>query len=206
LDFALELENPVQVEASTLEDYLEYLANQTEHFKFAPSTDVDMLCCPFCLGPAETLQHIFFSCPLARLLWLHSKWPLNASAFSALPISEWSQALLRPHDLLGIPLMEVRQFQIYSLIVLDNIWLARNSLIHKAVKPDPHKILKLIRSSFSHHMSAWSAVSDSEAWVPPPAGSLKANFDVVVRPLFSVAAATIRDHHGNFVAVSSLML
>jgi hypothetical protein len=34
------------------------------------------------------------------------------------------------------------------------------------------------------------------SWSPPPIGSLKLNFDVVVRQSFMVAAAIISDHDG----------
>lgn len=46
----------------------------------------------------------------------------------------------------------------------------------------------------------------SANWEPPPIGSFKANFDVVICPNFAVAAATLRDHKGDFLAVNSLKL
>jgi hypothetical protein len=37
-------------------------------------------------------------------------------------------------------------------------------------------------------------------------GAFKVNFDVAIRPSFAVAAAILRDHSGNFLAVNSLKL
>jgi hypothetical protein len=68
-------------------------------------------------------------------------------------------------------------------------------------------VAKKIRSSTIHHLHTWKSGSAlAEEWIPPPPGSLKANFDVAVQPDFAVAAATLRDHDGNFVAVCSKKL
>jgi hypothetical protein len=43
-------------------------------------------------------------------------------------------------------------------------------------------------------------------WAPPPLGSYKVNFDVAIRSSLVVAAATLRNHQGVFLAVNSLKL
>jgi hypothetical protein len=176
-------------------------------FRFSLQQDPDMLCCPICQGSAESLQHIFLSCPFARILWRNSRWPLDTLAFSSLPFVSWIKAILSPHLALGVPWKEVRNFQISTLIVMDQIWLARNKLIHDSIQPAPLTVLKLIKITTLNHLSAWNS-SDlaSSDWVPPPLGYLKVNFDVAIRPNFAVAASTLRDHEGNFLAVNSLKL
>lgn len=179
---------------------------RTNIFKFVSNVDQEVQCCPFCLGPLETLQHIFFECPLARLIWFNSNWPMNLTAFTNLPIGSWTQALLRPHDWLGIPVKEVHNFQLSALILLDQIWLARNILIHKGVQPNPQKIWKVAKSTIEIHLSAWRSSPGMAEWIPPVLGSFTANFDVAIRPSFAVAAATLRDHKGEFLAVNTLKL
>jgi hypothetical protein len=67
--------------------------------------------------------------------------------------------------------------------------------------------LKIIKTITRHHLSAWQlGESDTAEWMPPPFGSFKVNFDVAIRPTFAVAAGTLGDHSGNFLAVNSLML
>lgn len=66
--------------------------------------------------------------------------------------------------------------------------------------------MKTVKSTIGHHLSAWQSASGEAVWVPPPVGSYTVNFDVAIRPDFAVAAATLRDHEGAFIAVNSLKL
>jgi hypothetical protein len=101
----------------------------------------------------------------------------------------------------------VHEFQISALVLMDNIWFARNKLIFEAVQPVPSSLLKRIHSVTSHHLEAWFVRhSEFSIWLPPPPGFHKVNFDVAIRSSFAVAAATLRDHQGNFLAVHSLKL
>jgi hypothetical protein len=42
--------------------------------------------------------------------------------------------------------------------------------------------------------------------VPLPWGSCKVNFDVAIQPTFVIAAAVLRDHSGNYLAINTLKL
>jgi hypothetical protein len=127
---------------------------------------------------------------------------LSTSVFSSLPITDWTKALLHPCAILGIQPKDVHNFQNSVLVLLDQIWLTRNKLIFEGTPPDPVVVSKHIRITTLHHINAWKlGDSLSAVWTPPPVGSLKANFDVAIRPDFAVAAATLRDHEGNFLAV-----
>jgi hypothetical protein len=115
--------------------------------------------------------------------------------------------VLHPTDFLGILPQDVHRFQIFVLVLLDQIWLTRNALVHGASLPAPGALLKKVRTTTLHHIQAWkSGVAISADWSPPSPGSLSASFDVAVRQEFAVAAATLRDHEGNFLAVSSKKL
>jgi hypothetical protein len=41
---------------------------RTNIFRFLPDADLEMVCCPMCSGPPESLQHLFLGCPFARSL------------------------------------------------------------------------------------------------------------------------------------------
>lgn len=176
-------------------------------FKFVADLDPDLVSCPLCNGPPESLQHIFLSCPLSRILWQNSRWPLNTTTFAHLPFASWIKAVLHPHSVLGIPIADVQKFQISTLVLMDFVWLARNKLLFYGAQPEPIGLLKRFKSVSAHHMEAWFIRSPVfSIWKPPPPGFLKANFDVAIWPNFAVATTTLRDSLGNFLAVYSLRL
>jgi hypothetical protein len=123
-------------------------------FRFLYQQDPDMLCCPLCQLSVESLQHIFLSCPLSRIMWQNSLWPLHTVSFSYMPFVDWIKALLRPHFSLGIPVQDVHNFQISALVLMDQIWFARNKLIHEAITPVPLTTLKCIKNTAQHHLLA----------------------------------------------------
>ncbi|GLT52905.1 hypothetical protein SLA2020_262140 [Shorea laevis] len=180
---------------------------RTNIFKFSPLASPETLSCPLCNGPAESIHHIFLACPFARAIWRNTPWPLNTSFFESFPISHWTSALLNPNKFFGIPLNSVHAFQTYALVSMDLIWQARNNYVHKGTQPNPQDTLKLLSLTVKHHSSAWQSRSGSlQDWTPPPQGSLKANFDVAIKPLFAVAAAILRDHQGNIISACSRRL
>ncbi|GLT60899.1 hypothetical protein SLA2020_336400 [Shorea laevis] len=183
------------------------LPTRTNIFKFSNTVSTEELACPFCDGPAETLNRLFLDCGFARAVWRSSQWPINTYVFACLPVQEWAKAVINPCSLLGIPLDKCREFQLFALITMDHIWMARNSFIHGGLNPDPNACSFAIRGSLLKHLKAWAdAGSPSPPWSPPPLGSLKVNFDVAVRPLYSVAAAGISNHNGCILAARSQKL
>lgn len=81
--------------------------------------------CPICKGPFKSIQHIFPGLTLARIVWRSTRWPLDSSIFSSQPISSWIKAMI--------------EFKISATTIMDQIWLARNLLIQKAIKLEiPH--------------------------------------------------------------------
>jgi hypothetical protein len=81
-------------------------------FKYIPSISFDEWVCPICNGPQESIQHVFLGCIFAKTVWRTSRWPLNTESFAALPIEVWIKAIIKPHELLGIPINEVHHFQL----------------------------------------------------------------------------------------------
>jgi hypothetical protein len=155
--------------------------------------------CPFCKGPVESLGHIFLECSLAKFLWRNSPWSSLIDGFSHKPIVELIYAIIFPVQSLGIPVEDVNNFQLFTAITLDNIWRARNILIHEGVAPVFSRIAFQISSSLEQHLTAWRALVSPSLWFPPPLGWLKGNFDVAVRGNFSVAAGVISDASGNII-------
>ena len=86
-----------------------------------PSTD----CC-LCKNALETLDHIFLQCDWASQIWLLAPWPLNLQNMGNISIFAWIKIILNPKGLLGLDDCDVKYFQLYALIVLDQIWVTRN--------------------------------------------------------------------------------
>jgi hypothetical protein len=183
------------------------LPTRSNIFKFSHTVTVDELSCPLCDGPIETLTHIFLDCPFARAVWRYCSWPINTATFANLPLHEWAKAVINPSTLLGIPINYVHDFQLTALITMDYIWMARNCLIHGGAYPDPHVCHKAIIGSIQKHSKAWADSQSSPLqWSPPPHGSFKVNFDVAVRPNFSVASAVLSSHNGWILAARTQQL
>ncbi|GLT59036.1 hypothetical protein SLA2020_318810 [Shorea laevis] len=159
--------------------------------RFVSSADDEAWVCPFCKGPPETLSHIFLECDLARILWRSSPWPILISVFSAKPISEWILAVIHPKETLGIPISDIRKFQLFAALTMDFIWMARNKLVHEDIQPTPSSAIRQIFSSLDSHCAAWRDAALPSLWSPPPVGHIKGNFDVAVNGSFAVAAALL---------------
>lgn len=116
-----------------------------------------------------------------------------------MPFAGWIKAILRPHAVLSIPAASVHEFQISTLVLMDNIWLACNKLLFETAQPVPSTLLKRIKTLITHHMEAWCLRHPIfSLWLPPPLGTFKVNFDVAVRSSFAVAAATLTNHLRKF--------
>ncbi|KAE8037548.1 hypothetical protein FH972_010129 [Carpinus fangiana] len=112
-------------------------------------------------------------------------------------IAKWSKAIINHGSHLSILSDKVWEVHISALVIMDTIWLARNKLIHKRLVLNPVFCLKSISSMVRAHLKALlDSSSVPEAWDRSPQGLLKANFDVVIRSMFSVAAVVLSDHIG----------
>jgi hypothetical protein len=122
-------------------------------------------------------------------------------------LQEWAKAVINPSTLLGIPRNYVHDFQLTALITMDYIWMARNCLIHGGAYLDAHVCHKAIIGSIQKHSKAWADSQSSPLqWSPPPHGSFKVNFDVVVRPNFNMASTVLSSHNGWILAARTQQL
>ena len=120
-----------------------YTAERLSSFGYAIPTAC------FCGHPLETLDHLFFSCPLSDcvLSWLSSLLFLYSPSFG--PI------LLR-HVRFGFSedeLLCVRRFFVYALNVCKfSIWVARNYFRLRDVQPGAIAVLERIKSRLCFHL------------------------------------------------------
>ncbi|KAK9282739.1 hypothetical protein L1049_010959 [Liquidambar formosana] len=80
--------------------------------------------------------------------------------------------------------------------------MTRNKVLHEEMDIDPRCILAHIDKVANEHLASFVAPSRSIAqrvWISPPSHWLKLNFDVVLRPTFSVPSVVVRDSSGCFI-------
>lgn len=114
-----------------------------------------------------TTHHVFLlDCPIARIIWRSSEWPLDTSVFINQPITWWIKAILKPrisavHPKKGLPWARSRSWYRSQLIIYG--LQARNQLIHKAIQPENSIPLKQTTLSLMTHLSAWQNSSTNNA-------------------------------------------
>ena len=97
----------------------------------------------------------------------------------------WIKIILNPKGLLGLDDCDVKYFQLYALIVLDQIWVTRNKIRFEGKSSNPLELSRQILRSYEEHKQAWKdnlhSLIRKAIWKCPPYGWVKLNFDVVVR-------------------------
>jgi hypothetical protein len=68
--------------------------------------------CSLCSFPTDSLVHLFFSCPIARVVWRNSYWPMDTLALHISSITDWLDIILNPEKI-GIPFTRSHLFQIF---------------------------------------------------------------------------------------------
>ena len=71
--------------------------------------------CPLCMLANDSLQHLFFECIFARVVWRHSFWPLDSTKFNFSSMVDWIKLIISPTNTLGIPLEDCHRFQNFCL-------------------------------------------------------------------------------------------
>ena len=103
----------------------------------------------FCGHPTESLEHLFFHCPLAAsvLSWLHSLLFRSSPSFGP---------FLPRHVLFGFSgdeLLCVPRFFVYALNVCKfSIWVARNDFRFRDVRPGAIPVLERVKSRLRFHL------------------------------------------------------
>jgi hypothetical protein len=156
--------------------------------------------CSLCSTTSDSLMHLFFSCPIARVIWRNSFWPLDISALPIASMADWLLIILHPEKI-GIPLVDTHFFQIFAVIACDQIWYSRNKALHEGLIPNALSISRSVNQISKIHLSAWSTHSPSlkEVWKKPDPDCFKINYDTAIRSTFSAQSAVCRDSNGFIV-------
>ncbi|XP_042950095.1 uncharacterized protein LOC122282210 [Carya illinoinensis] len=160
--------------------------------------------CPLCDEAEETLLHLFIACPISRILWSQSKWPLNLTSLGLSSIKDWIQFILFPKVKLSLTTEEEHPFRIFAALILDFIWRLRNEKIHNQKDISLQKISQQLNLSYEENMHAWGGKFSNlsqKPWQNPPTNHLCISFDAAVRNSCSVAAAVSRNSKGEIIII-----
>lgn len=157
--------------------------------------------CVLCGAEMESTYHLFLVCPVSRIIWRESPWPMDITVFSEAPLIDWIRLIILPRAD-WLPPEEHHHFQLFALNMLDIVWMARNTIVHEGGTIEVLELIRKIRNLSVEHLQAWQQVSGVQQpvhWQPPPLGFIKLIFDVAVHEEFAVGAAVLRNDQGNVV-------
>jgi len=141
-----------------------------------------MLLCSLCSSSTDSLVHLFFSCPIARVIWRNSFWPLDIQALCISSTVDWLQVILHP-QVIGIPASESHFFQIFVAVACDQTWYARNKAHHENLIPNALYISAKINHISTEHNMTWNSKVSLffPVWSKPIGSTFKINFDTAIR-------------------------
>ena len=144
-----------------------------------------LLDCYLCNNAPKYLEHLFLQCDCVAQIWLMAPWPINLSSLSNISILDQVKIILNPKKNLGLDDESAQEFQLYSLLICDQLWFFRNKARVEGSKSNPIELARQIRSVFEEHKQAWSKLPRRppkiNTWQPPPNSQIKLNFDAAIR-------------------------
>jgi hypothetical protein len=119
---------------------------------------------------------------------------------------QWCNIILHPEKI-GIPLPDIHLFQLFATVACDQIWMARNKVLHEDIVPNAMIISFTINRIVKLHHSAWSnkLTPKLAVWEKPFAACFKINYDVAICSNFSAQAAVCRDSFGTIISCSTII-
>jgi hypothetical protein len=161
--------------------------------------------CPLCKGGEDSIQHLFFKCIFARVIWRHSFWPIDSLSFNFTNMLDWIKVIISPGATLKIPKEDHYRFQILAVVACDFLWSSRNKAYHENLSFDALNLSRKIIKVSLKHMVAWKNISIplEEECMPPPLQWFKINFDTAIRDNFSAQAAVCQDHLGHIIKMDT---
>ena len=126
------------------------------------------LSCPLCKVADDSLQHLFFECIFARVVWRHSFWLLDSTVLNFSSMSNLIQLIISPSSSLGIPLVDRHKFQIFASVACVILWFYRNKTFHYGITFDARNVSAHINKISPEHFQAWHSISfvPVEKWIP----------------------------------------
>lgn len=162
--------------------------------------------CQICGSDPETINHILFTCPMARQVWALSNFPSMIGGYSSSSIYANFYHLLMVYEDKRVP-FEIRRIFPWILWVL---WKNRNKMVFEGKVYEADKAADkamedarqwfIVQELYQQPMADDTGSQNSPVvkWEPPPLGFVKCNVGVAwsKKKLLSGASWVLRDHMG----------
>ncbi|KAL3616244.1 hypothetical protein CASFOL_039634 [Castilleja foliolosa] len=164
--------------------------------------------CYFCNHHTESVDHLFLKCPFIQQIWFCSFWQFNASIFSHLSFIDWINILFDNNKLLFPNLSVKAEFTLFTVIMYDTIWFARNKLAHGSLAPSIQELVVTIsREARSHWLSMAQTNRGldlpAKPWKPPDPNWTKVNVDATFKDGIAHSGVVFRNCNGSIFHIAS---
>jgi ribonuclease HI len=165
--------------------------------------------CPLCLEHDETLDHLFFQCPVSRAIWFGTTWSIHSSLLSCTSYQDIINVICKPSLPLVVPGDKVAlrdQTSIQFALILECIWNLRNHVIFNDHKINILATIKALELRIVDHMRTLENTSkESENLLKPwralNLGTIKINVNAALSPHKASLAAVARDQTGSILNI-----
>jgi hypothetical protein len=152
--------------------------------------------CSLCSNSNNSLLHLFFSCPITRVIWRNSFWPLDILALHISFMFDWLNIILHL-EMIGIPLVDTHFFQIFAMVACDRIWFSRNKAFHEGLIPNALFVSSSVNQvSRAHSLLGLIKLLPLSRYGRNLILVASRLTDTTIRSNFSVQAAVCRDSNG----------
>lgn len=133
---------------------------------------------------------------------------LNIESFHSVDSFRWVQILLDPIQFLGLEASQVHNFQLFPVLVMGSIWMARNRLVHDNSRVAPFSLQQKNLKCFRENVAAWAKLPvlrqpiSSSCFQPGRYHHM--SFDVAVHSSFSMVAAVLFSSNGDILKAWTL--
>jgi hypothetical protein len=79
----------------------------------------------------------FVQCPVTKIIWANSRWPLRINRLNISSISQWVHMILTQCKYLDVKVEDEHAFILFAGVVYDQIWHLRNKVLHDNTIVDP---------------------------------------------------------------------
>ncbi|PKI66159.1 hypothetical protein CRG98_013457 [Punica granatum] len=107
--------------------------------------------CPLCQTNSDSVDNLFRYCIFYRVAWRESPWDLQATVIPCTTTKDLINFVACPPNSLLANLDDKSSFSLYAAIVLYQLWITRNDVLHAGILGDLQQTIKKIKSCFKEH-------------------------------------------------------
>ncbi|XP_020875826.1 uncharacterized protein LOC110227063 [Arabidopsis lyrata subsp. lyrata] len=162
--------------------------------------------CPRCPTAEETINHVLFQCPFAKMVWQLSNTPILQTHRFDDDTEDNVSHIINSYQNKNLTLSQ----KLVPIWLLWRIWKARNKLVFNKFLESPSKIVLQVEAEIQEYINSLNNSQTStnippnhrfvaDKWVRPPPTVFKCNFDAGfdVETHKATGGWIIRDNHGN---------